>query len=93
MKATLAALGKPSDMPPELMGFVNFKAGVEKRQLDGKVTLAVLRIGSTESYHVVFLDPGTTVKDIDVDLARIEAKLDEHARVEIENALKARRKK
>jgi hypothetical protein len=70
------------------MGFVNFRAGLDKHELDGKERLVVLRIGMTDSYHVIFLGPKTTLKAIEQELEKLEAVLDAHARDELVKILK-----
>jgi hypothetical protein len=87
-KATLAAAGVVSDIPPALMGFVNFRAGLEKRELDGSERLVVLRIGDTDCYHVIFLDPKISVNAIEQELGKLEARLDAHAKDEVQKMLK-----
>jgi hypothetical protein len=87
-KAAMAFIGRSGDTPPELQGFLNFRAGLERRQLKGDEAIAVLRIGDTDSHHVLFLDKGTRLGAIETELAGIEAELDPKARIQLKKALK-----
>jgi len=87
-KAAIAFIGRSGDTPPKLQGFLNFRAGLEKRQLKGDEAIAVLRIGDTESHHVVFLDRGADLGSIEKELAGIEAELEPKARIRLKKALK-----
>lgn len=87
-KATIVFIGRSGDTPAGLQGFLNFRAGIQKRQLKGDEAVAVLRIGDTESHHVLFLDGGADLGTIEKELAGIEARLDPKARLELKKALK-----
>ena len=41
--ATIAFIGESADAPAELRGFINFRAGMEHRELKGPEAVAVLR--------------------------------------------------
>lgn len=86
-KAAVAFIGRSGDTPPALQGFLNFRAGLEKRQLKGDEEIAVLRIGDTDSHHVVFLDRGADLGSIEKELAGIEAELEPKARIQLKKAL------
>lgn len=85
--ASIAFLGKASEAPAGLRGFINFRAGMEQRELRGDETVAILRIGTTDCYHVLLLDRRPSLADIDAELARIEAVLGADARRSIQKAL------
>jgi len=87
-KAAIAFIGRSGDTPPKLQGFLNFRAGLEKRQLKGDEAIAVLRIGDTDSHHVLFLDKGADLRSIETELAGIEAELGPAARNKLNAALK-----
>jgi hypothetical protein len=91
--ATVAFIGRASGAPPELQGFINFRAGMDKRELQGGEPVAVLRIGALDSYHVVLLDKRPTLAAIDKELSGIDAVLDKKARSALEKELEAKRKK
>jgi hypothetical protein len=77
-KAAIAFMGRSADAPPELQGFQNFRAGLEKRELKGDEPVMILQIGDTGSHHVVFLD-GADIQSIREELASIEAELEPEA--------------
>ena len=87
-KSSIAYLGEAKKTPPELQGFLNFRAGLEARELKGDKHVAVMQIEGTDSYHVIFLDKGTTLKGIEKSLAGIEAVLDPKSRQMLSRALK-----
>jgi len=91
--ATVAYIGKASGAPPELQGFINFRAGMDKRDLKGPEPVAVLRIGALDSYHVIFLDKGPSLAAIEKELSGIDAVLDRKASAELEKATGGKKKK
>ena len=90
--ATVAFIGKSSNAPAELQGFINFRAGMEHRELKGDEPVAVMQIGSTDCYHVLPLDKGPTIAGIEEELSGIEAVLDAGARKKLESAIGRGRK-
>jgi len=86
-KATIAHLGQAKKTPPELQGFLNFRAGLDRRELAGDEQVAIFRIDGTDSYHVVFLERGTTLEQIEKALAAIEAVPDPKSRRVLAKAL------
>jgi hypothetical protein len=90
--ATVAYIGKASGAPTELSGFINFRAGMDKRELSGPEPVAVLRVGAIDCYHVLLLDKKPSMAAIDKELSGIEAELAPVARRRLESALGARRK-
>jgi len=91
--ATIAFIGKASDAPPELQGFINFRAGLDKRELRGAEPVAVLRLGALDCYHVLLLDRTHSLAAMEKELSGIDAVLDEKARLELRAATGAKRKK
>jgi hypothetical protein len=87
-KAAIAFMGRSADVPPELQGFLRFRAGLEKRELRGDEPVAILRIGDTGSHHALFLD-GADIKSIREELEGIEAELDPEARKALQSRSKA----
>jgi len=87
-KAAIAFMGRSADAPPELQGFLNFRAGLEKRELRGDEPVAILRIGDTGSHHVLFLD-GTDLRSIREELEGIAVELDPEACKTLQNRSKA----
>ena len=91
--ATVAFIGKASDAPPDLQGFINFRAGIDRRELRGVEPVAVLRLGALDCYHVLLLDRKPSLAAMEKELAGIDAVLDDKARSELKAATGARRKK
>ena len=91
--ATVAYIGQASGAPPELQGFINFRAGMDKRDLKGAEPVAVLRIGALDSYHVILLDKKPSLAAIEKELAGIDAVLDKKAGTELEKAAAAATKR
>ncbi len=85
--ATVTYIGKASGAPAELRGFINFRAGMDQRELSGPEPVAVLRVGDIDCYHVLLLDKKPTLAAIENELAGIDAALDEKARSDLKAAL------
>lgn len=66
--ATLMYIKKVSELPADMMPYVEFRAALDKRELTGSETVAIFRIVSTDSYHPVFLDQGTNARDVALDI-------------------------
>lgn len=91
--AGIAYIGKSARAPASLQGFISFRAGMEQRDLKGDETVAVLRIGTTDCYHVLLLDQASALPDIEKELAGIDAALGAKARRRLSSLLaKAGRK-
>ncbi len=91
--ATIAYIGAASGAPPELQGFINFRAGLEKRELGGPEPVAVLRLGALDCYHILILDGSPSLAAMEKELAGIDAVLNDMARSELKAAVGAKRKK
>lgn len=90
--ATVAYIGKASGAPTELQGFINFRAGLDQRELAGAEPVAVLRVGDIDCYHVVLLDKKPTLAAIEHELSGIDAVLDDKARSGLKAAIGAGKK-
>ena len=44
------------DLPEDYEKFVEYKATIDKKELDDTVPIAILQVNYTTSYHVLFLD-------------------------------------
>jgi hypothetical protein len=73
--ATLAGIFKFKELPEEYSSFVDFKAGLEKREIRDDDEIAILNITGTESYHVLFLDYYNNIQEIQDELKAAEAKV------------------
>ena len=66
--ASLMYIKKVSELPSDMMPYVEFRAALDKRELSGGENVAIFRIVSTDSYHPVFLDHGTSAHDVALDV-------------------------
>lgn len=73
--ATLAGIFEFKDLPEEYGPFVQYKAGLEKREVQEHDEIAVLNIQGTESYHVLFLDSYKDIGEIREELKEADAKV------------------
>ncbi|MGL4670561.1 MAG: DUF749 domain-containing protein [Methanobacteriaceae archaeon] len=73
--ATLGGIFKFKDLPEEYGPYVQFKATVEKREINDNDDIAVLDITGTDSHHVLFLDSYSDIKEIKQELKEAEAKV------------------
>ena len=62
--ASLLYIKKVSELPDDMMPFVEFKAALENRVIAGDEVVAIFRIVSTDSFHPVFLDEGIKADEV-----------------------------
>ena len=73
--ATLGGIFRFKDIPEEYGPYVQFKATLEKRELQNEDKIAILDITGTESHHVLFLDSYENINDIKEELKEADAKV------------------
>ncbi|MDP1553052.1 MAG: DUF749 domain-containing protein [Methanobacteriaceae archaeon] len=73
--ATLTGIFEFKDLPKEYGPFVQYKAGLDKKELQDNVEIAVLNIQGTESFHILFLDSYNDIKEIQDELTAADAKI------------------
>jgi hypothetical protein len=80
--ATLAGIFRFKDLPQEYGPYVQFKAGIEKREIKDDDEIAILDITGTTSKHVLFLDSYDNIDQIKEELKEAEAKIN-HTTIKI----------
>jgi len=78
--ARLMAITELRNLPPDIRPFVEFKAAVERRELDEKEVVAVLNIDTTTCYVPVFLKNPVSMDSLEKELAQQDAKLSSDSR-------------
>jgi len=73
--ATLGGIFRFKDIPEEYGPYVQFKATIEKRELQNEDEIAILDITGTESHHVLFLDSYDNIDEIKEELKEADAKV------------------
>ncbi|QUH23871.1 DUF749 domain-containing protein [Methanobacterium alkalithermotolerans] len=73
--ATLAGIFNLKDLPEEYSSFVQYKASLEKRDIEDNDEIAILAIQGTESYHVLFLKAYNNIREIEDELKLADAKI------------------
>jgi len=73
--ATLGGIFRFKDLPEEYGPYVQFKAGIEKRETKDDDEIAILDITGTGSHHVLFLDSYDNINQIKEELKEAEAKV------------------
>jgi len=73
--ARLVAITEVKNVPPDIRPFVEFKAAVEDRKLSDDERVAVLVIDNTTSYVPVFLKNPASMKQLEEELSKQDAKL------------------
>ena len=73
--ATLDGIFKYSDLPEEYEPYVQFKATIDKRELNDDDEIAILNIGGTSTHHVLFLDSYNNTREIEKELKEADAKI------------------
>ncbi|MDD6285595.1 DUF749 family protein [Candidatus Methanosphaera massiliense] len=61
------------DLPEDYEKFVEYKATIDKKEVQEKTPIAIMKVKDTTSYHVLFLDEYDSLEQIDQEL---EEKLD-----------------
>ena len=56
------------DLPEDYEKFVEYKATIDKKELDDTVPIAILQVKDTTSYHVLFLDSYNSMDEIDKEI-------------------------
>jgi hypothetical protein len=85
--ARLLSVSKLSEVPGEVMPFVQFQANLKKVELKGNEEVAVLQIEGTDCYHPVILK-GAKLSAIEKELAEIDAELSKETRDKLKKVLK-----
>ncbi len=73
--ATLGGIFKFKDLPEEYGPYVQFKATIEKREVQDTDEIAILDITGTDSHHVLFLDSYNNIEEIKKELEEADAKV------------------
>ncbi|WP_295722819.1 DUF749 domain-containing protein [uncultured Methanobrevibacter sp.] len=73
--ATLGGIFKFKDLPEEYGPYVQFKATIEKREVQDDDEIAILDITGTDSHHVLFLDSYNNITEIKNELKEADAKV------------------
>lgn len=56
------------DLPEDYEKFVEYKATIDKKELDDTVPIAILQVKDTTSYHILFLDSYNSMEEIDKEI-------------------------
>jgi hypothetical protein len=73
--ATLGGIFKFKDLPEEYGPYVQFKATIEKKDVQDDDEIAILDITGTDSHHVLFLDSYDDIDQIKKELKEADAKV------------------
>jgi hypothetical protein len=73
--ATLKGIFTLKDLPEEFRPFVDYKAGLEKKELTDDDEIAIISIKGTQSNHVLFLSSYKNVDEIRKELEEAGAKI------------------
>lgn len=73
--ATLGGIFRFKDIPEEYGPYVQFKATIEKREVQDDDEIAILDITGTDSHHVLFLDSYDNIDQIREELKEADAKV------------------
>ena len=85
--ATLVGIFKFEELPQEYGPYVQYKASLEKKDIDENEKIAVLNISGTESHHVLFLNSYKNIAEIEEELKDADAKLNYNTKKILEGHL------
>ena len=86
--AVLVDIKEVSKLPPEFMPYVEIKANLEKRELEGSEKVAIFNISTTTSFFSIFLDKGKTIEEVEAEILKdAGAKMNHETAVAVKNAI------
>lgn len=86
--AVLVDIKEVGRLPQEFLPYVDIKANLERRELDGSERVAIFNISTTTSYVAVFLDEGKSIEEIEAEVLRDAGAKINHESVEaVKNAI------
>lgn len=68
--AVLVDIKEAKKLSQEFMPYVDIKANLEGRELDGSEWVAIFNISTTSSYAAIFLDAGKTLEEIKAEVLK-----------------------
>ncbi len=87
--AVLVEIGAVNKLPPEFLPYVDIKANIDGRELEGSERVAVFNISTTSSFLSVFLDEGKTIEEIEAEILKdADARMNHEGRVALKNAIR-----
>ena len=85
--ATLAGIFRYAELPEKYGPFVQYKASIDNKSIKDNDEIAILDITGTESVHVLFLDSYESLKEMDEELKKVDAKLNHSSKKVLEGYL------
>lgn len=86
--AVLVDIKEVSKLPPEFLPYVDIKANLEGRELEGSEKVAIFNISTTSSFFPIFLDTGKTIEEIEAEILKdTDAKMNHESLVSVKNAI------
>ena len=73
--ARLVSITKVSSVTKELLSFVHFQGEQKKIEITDDTKVAILQIENIPSYHIVFLDSGITISELEAELEKNDTTL------------------
>jgi hypothetical protein len=86
--AKLIAITEVRNVPPDIRPFIEFKAAIEDRKLSEDERVAVLMIDMTTCYVPVFLKDPISMKQLEDELSKQDAKLSADSKEHLSEHLK-----
>ena len=78
--ARLVAITKVSAVTKEIIPFIHFQAQQKGLEINDDTKVAILQIENIPSYHIVFLDDGITIEELEEELGKNDTKLSRETR-------------
>ncbi len=85
--ASVVGVFKFNELPEKYGPFVQYKASLEKRNIDKDEKIAILNIAGTESHHVLLLSSYKSIDEIVDELKEVDAKLNYNSKKILEGHL------
>jgi hypothetical protein len=85
--ARLVAITKVSAVTRDIMPFIHFQAQQKGVEVTDDTKVAILQVENIPSYHIVFLDLGISIDDVESDLKKSDTELARETRALLEKQL------
>jgi hypothetical protein len=85
--ARLVAITKVSAVTREIMPFIHFQAQQKGVEVTDDTKVAILQVENIPSYHIVFLDTGISIEELESELGKNDTALARETRALLEKQM------
>ncbi len=86
--AVLVDIKEVGKLPPEFLPYIDVKASLEGRELEGSEKVAIFNVSTTSSYVAIFLGEGKTIAQIEAEISKdAGARMNHESAEAVKNAI------